>query len=222
MTRQKKLRFAENKLRANLVEPNKDFYHEIKGQWHIKVFADQLPIVLELGCGKGEYTLGLARIFPNRNHIGVDIKGDRLWVGSGIALRENIQNVAFLRTQIQFLEHFFLKGEIDEIWITFPDPRPKQKDEKRRLTSPKLMSIYQNLLKENGWLKFKTDNTGLFNYTLELITQNKIGIKNLFFTRDLYNSEYLNDHYEIKTKYERKFASSGETIKYLKFQFQKI
>ena len=220
MTRQKKRRFAENKLRANLVESTKDFYDEIKGQWHKKVFADQLPIVLELGCGKGEYTLGLARIFPNRNHIGVDIKGDRLWVGSGVALREDIQNAAFLRTQIQFLEHFFLKGEIDEIWITFPDPRPKQKDEKRRLTSPKLLGIYQNLLKVDGWLKFKTDNTGLFNYTLELITQNKIGVKNLFFTRDLYNSEYLNDHHEIKTKYERKFASLGETIKYLKFQFQ--
>ena len=220
MTRQKRRRFAENKLRANLVEPTKDFYDEIKGQWHKKVFADQLPIVLELGCGKGEYTLGLARIFPNRNHVGVDIKGDRLWVGSGVALREEIQNAAFLRTQIQFLEHFFLKGEIDEIWITFPDPRPKQKDEKRRLTSPKLLGIYQNLLKEDGWLKFKTDNTGLFNYTLELITQNKIGVKNLFFTRDLYNSEYLNDHHEIKTKYERKFASLGETIKYLKFQFQ--
>ena len=220
MTRQKRQRFAENKLRANLVEPTKDFYDEIKGQWHKKVFADQLPIVLELGCGKGEYTLGLARIFPNRNHIGVDIKGDRLWVGSGVALREDIQNAAFLRTQIQFLEHFFLKGEIDEIWITFPDPRPKQKDEKRRLTSPKLLGIYQNLLKEDGWLKFKTDNTGLFNYTQELITQNKIRVKNLFFTRDLYNSEYLNDHHEIKTKYERKFASLGETIKYLKFQFQ--
>ena len=220
MTRQKRQRFAENKLRANLVEPTKDFYDEIKGQWHKKVFADQLPIVLELGCGKGEYTLGLARIFPNRNHIGVDIKGDRLWVGSGVALREDIQNAAFLRTQIQFLEHFFLKGEIDEIWITFPDPRPKQKDEKRRLTSPKLLGIYQNLLKEDGWLKFKTDNTGLFNYTQELITQNKIRVKNLFFTRDLYNSEYLNDHHGIKTKYERKFASLGETIKYLKFQFQ--
>ena len=220
MTRQKKRRFAENKLRANLVEPTKDFYDEIKGQWHIKVFADQLPIVLELGCGKGEYTLALARIFPNRNHIGVDIKGDRLWVGSGIALREDIQNAAFLRTQIHYLEHFFRKGEIDEIWITFPDPRPKKKDEKRRLTSPKFLVIYQNLLKEDGWLKFKTDNTGLFNYTLELITQNKIGIKNLFFTHDLYKSEFINDHHGIKTKYERKFAALGETIKYLKFQFQ--
>ncbi len=220
MTRQKKRRFAENKLRANLVEPTKDFYDEIKGQWHIKVFADQFPIVLELGCGKGEYTLALARIFLNRNHIGVDIKGGRLWVGSGIALREDIQNAAFLRTQIQYLEHFFRKGEIDEIWITFPDPRPKKKDEKRRLTSLKFLVIYQNLLKEDGWLKFKTDNTGLFNYTLGLITQNKIGIKNLFFTHDLYKSEFINDHHGIKTKYERKFAALGETIKYLKFQFQ--
>ena len=132
MTRQKKRRFAENKLRANLVESGKDFYDEIKGKWHLKVFTDQQPIVLELGCGKGEYTLGLAQAFPNRNHIGVDIKGDRLWVGSGIALREGIQNAAFLRTQIQFLEHFFKKGEIDEIWVTFPDPRPKEKDDKRR------------------------------------------------------------------------------------------
>ena len=220
MTRQKKRRFEENKLSANLVEPTKDFYDEIKGKWHLKVFTEQQPIVLELGCGKGEYTLGLAQAFPNRNHIGVDIKGDRLWVGSGIALREGIQNAAFLRTQIQFLEHFFKKGEIEEIWVTFPDPRPKEKDDKRRLTAPRFLAIYQNLLKPDGWLKFKTDNTELFNYTLELINKNRISVKNLAFTHDLYNSEYVFEHYEIKTKYERKFAALGETIKYLKFQFQ--
>ena len=220
MTRQKKRRFKENKLRPNLVESGKDFYDEIKGKWHLKVFTDQQPIVLELGCGKGEYTLGLAQAFPNRNHIGVDIKGDRLWVGSGIALREGIQNAAFLRTQIQFLEHFFKKGEIEEIWVTFPDPRPKEKDDKRRLTAPRFLAIYQNLLKPDGWLKFKTDNTELFNYTLELINKNRISVKNLAFTHDLYDSEYVFEHYEIKTKYERKFAALGETIKYLKFQFQ--
>lgn len=203
-----------------MVESGKDFYDEIKGKWHLKVFTDQQPIVLELGCGKGEYTLGLAQAFPNRNHIGVDIKGDRLWVGSGIALREGIQNAAFLRTQIQFLEHFFKKGEIEEIWVTFPDPRPKEKDDKRRLTAPRFLAIYQNLLKPDGWLKFKTDNTELFNYTLELINKNRISVKNLAFTHDLYNSEYVFEHYEIKTKYERKFAALGETIKYLKFQFQ--
>ena len=220
MTRQKKRRFEENKLRPNLVESGKDFYDEIKGKWHLKVFTDQQPIVLELGCGKGEYTLGLAQAFPNRNHIGVDIKGDRLWVGSGIALREGIQNAAFLRTQIQFLEHFFKKGEIEEIWVTFPDPRPKEKDDKRRLTAPRFLAIYQNLLKPDGWLKFKTDNTELFNYTLELINKNRISVKNLAFTHDLYDSEYVFEHYEIKTKYERKFAALGENIKYLKFQFQ--
>ena len=220
MTRQKKRRFEENKLRPNLVESGKDFYDEIKGKWHLKVFTDQQPIVLELGCGKGEYTLGLAQAFPNRNHIGVDIKGDRLWVGSGIALREGIQNAAFLRTQIQFLEHFFKKGEIEEIWVTFPDPRPKEKDDKRRLTAPRFLAIYQNLLKPDGWLKFKTDNTELFNYTLELINKNRISVKNLAFTHDLYDSEYVFEHYELKTKYERKFAALGETIKYLKFQFQ--
>ena len=203
-----------------MVESGKDFYDEIKGKWHLKVFTDQQPIVLELGCGKGEYTLGLAQAFPNRNHIGVDIKGDRLWVGSGIALREGIQNAAFLRTQIQFLEHFFKKGEIEEIWVTFPDPRPKEKDDKRRLTAPRFLAIYQNLLKPDGWLKFKTDNTELFNYTLELINKNRISVKNLAFTHDLYDSEYVFEHYEIKTKYERKFAALGETIKYLKFQFQ--
>ena len=218
--RQKKRRFEENKLRTNLVESGKDFYDEIKGKWHLKVFTDQQPIVLELGCGKGEYTLGLAQAFPNRNHIGVDIKGDRLWVGSGIALREGIQNAAFLRTQIQFLEYFFKKGEIEEIWVTFPDPRPKEKDDKRRLTAPRFLAIYQNLLKPDGWLKFKTDNTELFNYTLELINKNRISVKNLAFTHDLYDSEYVFEHYEIKTKYERKFAALGETIKYLKFQFQ--
>ena len=200
MTRQKKRRFAENKLRANLVESGKDFYDEIKGKWHLKVFTDQQPIDLELGCGKGEYTLGLAQAFPNRNHIGIDIKGDRLWVGSGIALQEGIQNAAFLRTQIQFLEHFFKKGEIDGIWVTFPDPRPKEKDEKRRLTAPRFLAIYQNLLKPDGWLRFKTDNTELFNYTLGLINQNRMNIKNLAFTHDLYDSEYVFEHYGIQNK----------------------
>ena len=220
MTRQKKRRFADNKLRANLMEPGKDLYDEIKGNWHLKVFTKQQPLILELGCGKGEYTLGLAHAFPHRNHIGVDIKGDRLWVGSGRALKEGVQNAAFLRAQIQFLEYFFKKGEIDEIWVTIPDPRPKEKDEKRRLTSPRFLAIYQNLLKLDGWLKFKTDNTELFNYTLGLIDQKKISVKNMDFTHDLYDSEYEDEHFEIKTKYERKFAALGETIKYLKFQFQ--
>lgn len=219
MSRQKKKRFADNLLRKNVIEPGKELYESISGKWQSEYFENSLPITLELGCGKGEYTVGLARHFKDRNFIGIDIKGDRIWVGSGMAEQEGLNNVAFLRTQLQHLAKFFVENEVDEIWLTFPDPRPKDRDEKRRLTYPAFMELYKSVLKEDGWFRFKTDNTFLFDYTLELINEGKIIVKNLTYTHDLYQSELLAEHHGIQTKYEKLFSSMGETIKYMKFQF---
>ena len=219
MSRQKKRRFADNLLRKNVIEPGKHLYDTIKGKWSSEYFQNDHPITLELGCGKGEYTVGLARHFGDRNFVGIDIKGDRIWVGSGMAESENLENVAFLRTQLQFLTKFFDENEVDEIWLTFPDPRPKDRDEKRRLTFPAFMELYRQVLKEDGWFRFKTDNTFLFDYTLEQIQSGNIKVKNLSFTHDLYESELLAEHHGIQTKYEKMFSLLGETIKYMKFQF---
>ena len=148
------------------------------------------------------------------------IKGARIWVGSTYAIKNELDNVAFLRVNIVQLEDFFEKDEVSEVWVTFPDPRPKDRDEKRRLTSPRYLEMYKDILKKNGWLKFKTDNTPLFDYTLSLF-DNEVKIKNLQYTHDLYNSEFMDEHHGVKTKYEKLFHDQGESIKYMKFQFEK-
>ncbi len=135
MSRRKLAKFEENRLRDNVIEPGKPLYETIKGNWNESYFKNNHPITLELACGRGEYSIGLARKFPEGNFIGVDLKGDRIWKGSGIAIEEGLENVAFLRTQIQWLEKYFAPEEASEIWITFPDPRPKDRDEKHRLTN---------------------------------------------------------------------------------------
>ncbi|NQW28478.1 MAG: tRNA (guanosine(46)-N7)-methyltransferase TrmB [Flammeovirgaceae bacterium] len=220
MSRQKQSRFSDNKTSPNLLEAGKSLFENIKGSWNQELFRNNQSITLEVGCGKGEYTIGLSRKFADRNFIGVDIKGDRLWVGSRQAIKENLYNAAFLRTQVQFLDQFFEVGELDEIWVTFPDPRPKERDEKRRLTHPNYLAIYKKLLSKGGWVKFKTDNTGLFNYTLDLLQTGVIPVTELTYTHDLYKSNLFLEHFDIMTKYERKFSSQGENIKYLKFKFQ--
>jgi len=221
VSRQKKRRFADNLLRENVIEPGKDWYTTIKGQWSA-FFQNENPLVLELACGRGEYTIGLARHFSEKNHIGVDIKGDRIWAGSGMAIREGLRNAAFIRSNVYFMKEFFNPNEISEIWLTFPDPRPKDKDEKRRLTHISFMQIYRVLLHPDGWFKFKTDNTGLFNYTLENIQNGTIKVKNLHFTHDLYHSDLHQEHLGIKTRYEQLFFDKGESIKYMKFQFEQL
>ena len=143
--RKKQQRFADNKVSRNVIEPGKEIFEQIKGNWH-KFFDNDHPNVLELACGRGEYSTGLGAVYPDKNFIGVDIKGNRIWIGSKKAKQDGLDNVAFLRTQIDHLEKFFEPGEIDEIWIIFPDPRPKSSDERRRLTSPKYLEIYQNLI----------------------------------------------------------------------------
>ena len=205
--------------RDNVLEQGKDLYMKIKGHWHSTYFGNQNPITVELACGRGEYTIGLAERFPERNHIGVDVKGDRIWKGSTWAVERNLKNVAFLRAEALGLMQFFAPGEIDELWITFPDPRPRKRDIKRRLTSPRFMEIYRHLIKPGGFLKFKTDNTGLFNYTLEELALRN-DVEDFKFTHDLYSDELRPECWDIKTRYEEMFSAKGEKIKYLRFKFK--
>ncbi|MFY0591988.1 tRNA (guanosine(46)-N7)-methyltransferase TrmB [Roseivirga sp.] len=220
MPRAKKKRFHENKELPNILQDGDENFNELKGHWNTKHFKNDWPITVEMGCGKGEYTIGLAKVFKERNFIGVDIKGDRLWVGSKQAIDLKLEQVAFLRTLIHNIDGFFAPAEIDTLWITFPDPRPKDRDEKRRLTSPRFLNMYKGLLKPQGQVFFKTDNTGLFEYTLEVLKE-RTDIIDLEYTFDLYNSDYIDDHHGIKTNFEQKYLDLGEPIKYMKFRFKR-
>ncbi|SKC82744.1 tRNA (guanosine(46)-N7)-methyltransferase TrmB [Ohtaekwangia koreensis] len=211
-------RFKIIEERSNVIEPTKPIYEAIKGKWRAEYFKNDQPITVELACGRGEYSVGLGRLFPGKNFIGVDVKGERIWKGSTIAIEENLQNVAFLRTHILMIEKFFEPGEIDEVWLTFPDPRPTKRDIKRRLTSPRFIEMYKRLLKPGGYVRLKTDNTPLYEYSLEEI-QNRNDIHELKFTSDVYASELRPECFDIKTRYEEAFAAKGETIKYLRFHF---
>lgn len=217
--KRKRERFRIIAERDNVIEPGKELFTQIKGRWNELYFKNAKPITLELACGRGEYTIGMARLFPERNFIGVDIKGDRIWKGSSIAHEENLSNVAFLRTHILVIENFFSPDEVNEIWLTFPDPRPRKRDAKRRLTNSRFLEMYKRLLQPNGYVRFKTDNTGLFNYSLEELSQ-RDDLKDFKLTHDLYESELRPECFEIKTRYEELFASKGEKIKYLRFQFK--
>lgn len=219
MSRKKLVRFKENEENPNVIQDGKEIFESIKGNWNETQFQNENPIVVELACGRGEFTVGLGRVFRDQNFIGVDIKGSRIWKGSSTATAEGIHNVAFLRTQIEQLEKFFATGEISELWITFPDPFPRDGDEKRRLTSPRFLEMYKPLLKAGGTVHFKTDNTGLFDYSLELF-QSREDINLIGFTHDFYQSEWKDDHFGIQTRYEKMFSEKGEKIKYLKFQFK--
>ena len=201
-----------------MIEPSKPLYETIKGNWRKDFFRNDNPLTIELACGRGEYTVGLARLFPERNFVGVDIKGERIWKGSTIASEEQLLNAAFLRTQILTIENFFEPAEVNEIWLTFPDPRPRKRDVKRRLTSPRFIEMYKKILRSGGYLRLKTDNTQLFEYTLEQL-QSRSDIIDLAFTADVYNSHLKNECFDIKTRYEQEFSQKGEKIKYLRFRF---
>lgn len=218
MGRNKLARFRDNAERANIIETGKENFGRTAGQWNSEVFHNDNDLVVEIGCGYGEYSIGLGQEFPQKNFIGVDIKGARLWSGSNKAIALGLVNVAFLRTQVELLDAHFEENELSEIWVTFPDPRPKERDEKRRLTAPRFLEIYKKLLRSEGWIKFKTDNTPLFDYSLEVI-KSDYKVKNLSYTYDLYQSDLNMEHYGVKTRYERMFHEKGEDIKYLKFQF---
>ena len=190
----------------------------LKGKWHSTYFKNQNPIVLELGCGKGEYSVGLAKNNLNKNYIGVDIKGNRIWTGAKEAIDVKLNNVGFLRTRIDFIEHLFTENEVSEIWITFPDPQPQKTRARKRLTHMMFINRYQKFLKPGGLVHLKTDSTSFYEYTLEVIAENKFVL--LFSTDDLYvncpaGREELTN---IKTHYEKLFTDKGEKIKYCCFK----
>jgi len=219
-------KWAEMKTFNNVVEPDTSEVfkkeHFLKGKWCSNIFKNDNPIVLELGCGKGEYSVGMGKHFPNKNFIGVDIKGNRIWKGAKTAFENKMKNVYFIRTQIDFIASFFNTNEVDEIWITFPDPQPKDRLVRKRLTSPMFINRYKNFLKPDGIIHLKTDHEGFFKYTLEEIE--RCNFKLLESTFNLYGEviEKLDDKTQeilsIKTFYEKLFSAKGHSIHYLKFQ----
>ena len=220
MGKNKLKRFAFNEISENVIQRGKDFYTSIKGNWKIDFFKNDNPITVELGCGNGEYTIGLGEVFAERNFIGTDIKGARIFKGSQAALEKNLSNVGFLRTKIEFILEFFTPDEIDEIWITFPDPRLKDRQDKHRLTHPRFLALYRKFLKKEGFIHLKTDSRELFDYTLEVLKSEKV--YDLVYTFDLYTSELLEDHRGIQTKYEKIFLAEGKKINYLRFKFLEL
>lgn len=218
-------KFAENETFSCLVQPSSqellaDGYmslrdHEIKGKWNETMFAAPQPIVLELGCGKGEYTIDLAERIPERNYIGVDIKGARLWKGAKYAHEHQLPNVAFLRTRIEFIKSFFAPSEVSEVWLTFSDPQ--MKSENSRLTSPLFLDRYRSFMKPGGIVHLKTDSMFLHQYSKAMCEAN--GLEILACTEDLYGSDRLDvpSLYEVQTFYEKMFLQQGYKITYLSF-----
>ena len=185
----------------------------MKGKWNAEFFRNDNPIVLELGCGKGEYAVGLAGKYPDKNFIGVDIKGARMWTGAKESYQAGMKNIAFLRTHIELITYFFAPGEISEIWITFPDPQMKKV--RKRLTSTRFMSLYREILKPEGIIHLKSDSNFLFTYTCEMVKANRYPVR--VQTDDLYHSGLNDDILGIKTFYEQQWLERGLTIKYISF-----
>ncbi|MES2455084.1 MAG: tRNA (guanosine(46)-N7)-methyltransferase TrmB [Bacteroidota bacterium] len=189
----------------------------LKGKWAEQHFKNSNPVVLELACGKGEYSVGLAKMFPAKNFIGVDLKGNRIWRGARTGMDEGIPNLAFLRIQIEDIVDYFGENEIDEIWITFPDPQPQESREKKRLTYPGFLNKYKTFLKPGGRINLKTDNDGLYQYTVETVKElNLVFHKN---TDQLYQSEFADQVLAIKTHYERIYLKHDKNINYIQFSF---
>lgn len=225
MGKNKLARFAENRTLKNVFQPTREEAldnYPLKGKWRSEVFRNDNPIVLELGCGKGEYSVGLAKAFPEKNFIGIDIKGARFWFGAKEAIAENLTNVAFLRTQIELLEGFFAQDEVDEIWITFPDPQIKFKRTKHRMTNPEFLERYKKMLKKEGTVHLKTDSEFLHGYTLGLLQGQ--GHEIISAHHDIYGAPEYEPGTpllrEIKTYYEGLFSAKGKTITYIKFKIK--
>lgn len=190
--------------------------YQLKGKWKEDFFKNNNPITLELGCGKGEYTVAMARSFPERNFLGVDIKGARMWKGAKEAHNDKLHNVGFIRTRIELIESFFSKGEISEIWITFPDPQIKKRRNKKRLTASRFLNTYNNFLVKDGLVHLKTDSIELYSYTNRLLLYNNIIPE--FATDNLYSGSIENELLNIKTHYELLFLKEGKNITYTRFK----
>jgi tRNA (guanine-N7-)-methyltransferase len=220
LAKKKLARWAELNSFSHVIQPafedvfRKD--HELKGKWHEEWFKNDNPIVLELGCGKGEYTVNLASKYPGKNFIGVDIKGHRMWRGAKEAKEKNLTNAAFLRTRIEFIRSFFAQGEVDEIWITFPDPQLKQSRESKRLPGAYFLNLYRAFLKDNGIVHLKTDCRALYDYTLSIVRANNLEI--ITSTADLHNELPGNEMLAIRTFYEEMFLKDNVPITYLSFR----
>jgi len=215
--KKKRQRFAENETFPHVFQPRATFphvEHELKGRWSEKFFQNNNPIVLELGCGRGEYTVHLAELYPEKNFIGIDWKGARLWRGAKTSHVNQMKNVAFLRILIQNIQHYFDQNEVSEIWITFPDPQPRQSRERKRLTSPRFLTMYEAILKPGSMIHLKTDNKVLYDYSLETAQTRRYNI--ITATDDLYAFDLPDPVLNIQTTYENIFLKQGLKICYLK------
>lgn len=216
-------RFKENETFANVFQPTRDALvnkmFALKGNWNRSVFKNKNPLVLELGCGKGEYSVALAKKYPNKNFIGIDIKGARFWRGAKTAVEETIDNVAFLRTQIELIDHAFAQNEVDEIWITFPDPQIKYKRTKHRMTNSEFLKRYKTILKPEGVVNLKTDSEFMHGYTLGLLHGE--GHEVLYANHNVYKQEGSPEEVtSIQTFYESQYLEQNKPITYIRFKIK--
>jgi tRNA (guanine-N7-)-methyltransferase len=212
MAKDKLRRFAEYASFDNTY----DFVYDNKGKWNERVFQHDQPLTLELGCGKGEYTVALGREYAHRNFIGIDIKSNRMWKGAGIAIKEGLKNVAFLRAVMHRIDELFAPNEVAELWITFPDPFPKLRHAKHRLTHTRFLCLYKKILKPGGIIHFKTDDTDLFAFTVNMLEQ--LNIIPQVVDWDVHHNPNAHPHLKtIRTHYENLFMGKGRTIKYCQF-----
>ncbi|MES2829022.1 MAG: tRNA (guanosine(46)-N7)-methyltransferase TrmB [Bacteroidota bacterium] len=218
MGKDKLRKFAEIDTFSNVYQMEEG--KALKGNWASAHFKNHQPIVLELACGKGEYAVNLAKMFPAKNFIGIDLKGNRIWRGARTGIDEGISNLAFLRIQIEDINDYFDTDEVDEIWITFPDPQPQESREKKRLTYPGFLAKYKRFLKPEGKINLKTDNDGLYLYTREIIQE--LGLTCYKNTEQLYKSEYYDEVLQIKTHYERIYLKHDKNINYIQFSLDKL
>ncbi len=214
-------RFRENETFHNVIQPTRealvDANFSLKGKWCSSFFKNNNPLILELGCGKGEYTVGLAKRYPNKNFIGIDIKGARFWRGAKTAIEDQMPNVAFIRTQIELIEFIFAENEVDEIWITFPDPQIKYKRTKHRLTNAEFLQRYKNVLNNTGVVHLKTDSEFIHGYTLGLL--HGLGHEVEYANHDVYRQEGSPEEVtEIQTYYEETYLAKDKAITYIRFK----
>ena len=216
-------RFRENETFANVFQPTREEVSTdnfaLKGKWNADFFKNDHPVILELGCGKGEYSVGLAEKYPDKNFVGIDIKGARFWRGAKTAVDNGMRNVAFVRTQIELIDHLFAPNEVDEIWITFPDPQIKYKRTKHRMTNTEFLQLYKKILKPEGVVNLKTDSEFMHGYTLGLLHGE--GHEVLYANHDVYKNEGApSEVIEIQTFYEKQYLEVNKAITYIRFKIK--